>query len=241
MMLAASVFAGEIKNGNDLITAMHAKYAGKWYKTLTFEQKTTNFAPDGTSNVATWYEAMKVPGFLRIDFAPAEKGSGILFADGKVFSFKDGVTKGGRDFVHPLMVVGFDVYAQPAETTIEQVKEMGIDLSIFHTEKWQGRSVYVVGAERGDARSPQLWVDKKRLVFVRLIQPSGKDKKGVSETQFNKYVKAGGGWVGAEVLFYVDGKQTTTEEYTRIKADVKLNDDLWLPEKWMSADRSYWK
>ncbi len=241
MMLAASVFAGEIKNGNDLIAAMYGKYAGKWYKTLTFEQKTTNFAPDGTATVATWYEAMKVPGCLRIDIAPTEKGDGILFKDGKVFSFKDGATKGGRDFVHPLLVVGFDVYGQPVETTTEQVKKMGIDLSILHTEKWQGRSVYVLGAEKGDLRSPQLWVDKKRLVFVRLIQQAGKDKKSVAETQFNKYVRAGGGWVAAEVLFYVDGKKTTSEDYTRIKADVKLNDDLWDPEKWMSVDKSYWK
>ncbi|KXJ98380.1 MAG: hypothetical protein UZ17_ACD001002735 [Acidobacteria bacterium OLB17] len=220
---------------------MHAKYAGKWYKTLTFEQKTTNFLPDGKTDVATWYEAMKVPGYLRIDFAPTEKGDGILFADGKMFSFKDGVTKGGRNFVHPLMVVGFDVYGQPAQTTIEQVRKMGIDLEKIHVEKWQGRDVYVLGADKGDVRSPQLWVDKKRLVFVRLIQLTGKEKKNVSETQFNKYVKAGGGWVAAEVLFFVDGKHTTSEEYTRIKADANLSTDLWDPEKWMSVDKDYWK
>ena len=151
------------------------------------------------------------------------------------------ISKGGRDFVHPLMVVGFDVYAQPVETTIAEVKKLGIDLSIIHTEKWQGRDVYVVGAEKGDLKSPQLWVAKKRLVFVRLIQQTGKDKKSVSETQFNKYVKAGGGWVAAEVLFFVDGRQTTSEEYTRIKADVKLSDDLWDAEKMMSVDKNYWK
>ncbi|MBX3281690.1 MAG: hypothetical protein KF756_04355 [Acidobacteria bacterium] len=241
LLLGASAFAREIKNGTDLITAMNAKYAGKWYKTLTFEQKTTNFGPDGKADVSTWYEAMKVPGYLRIDFAPTEKGDGILFAAGKVFSFKDGKTKGGRDFVHPLMVVGFDVYAQPVETTIAEVKKMGIDLSKLHTEKWQGRDVYVVGADKGDVRSPQLWVDKKRLVFVRLIQLAGKDKKSVSETQFNKYVKAGGGWVSAEVLFFVDGKHTTSEDYSKIKVDTKLSDDLWDQEKWMSVDKNYWK
>lgn len=100
---------------------------------------------------------------------------------------------------------------------------------------------YVLGADKGDVRSPQLWVDKKRLVFVRLIQLTGKEKKNVSETQFNKYVKAGGGWVAAEVLFFVDGKHTTSEEYTRIKADANLSTDLWDPEKWMSVDKDYWK
>src|SRR4051812_15021211 len=42
------------KNGEELIAMMHDRYAGKWYRTLTFTQKTT--LPDG--KVETWYEAL---------------------------------------------------------------------------------------------------------------------------------------------------------------------------------------
>ncbi len=87
LLAAAAVSAGEIKNGSELITAMHAKYDGKWYSTLTFVQNTITHKPDGTKESATWYEAMNLPGRLRIDFAPIEKGDGMLFADGKIFSF----------------------------------------------------------------------------------------------------------------------------------------------------------
>src|SRR6476620_11851220 len=128
-LLAASFsFAGDIKSGEDLLTAMQKKYDGKWYKTLTFVQKTTNYKPDGTSAVETWYEALTAPGKLRIDMEPLSKNSGIIFADGNLYSFQDGKLAVKRPFVHPLLVLGFDVYMQPVETTAAQIKGFGIDL-----------------------------------------------------------------------------------------------------------------
>ena len=241
-LIAAPAFSADIRSGEDLIAAMHKKYSGKWYKTLTFVQKTITHKPDGTNEIATWYEAMTVPGKLRIDIAPSESGNGILFADGKIFSFRDGKAGPGRPFIHPLMVLGFDAYLQPVDVTIGQLKEMKIDLATVHETDWQGKRVYVVGAKQGDLKSPQFWIEKKDLLFVRLLQPTGKDRASTSDTQFNKYVKVkGGGWVAPEVLFFVDGRPTMTEEYSDIQAGMELSPDLWNPEKWMSVDKSYYK
>lgn len=241
VLFAVPSFANDIKTGEDVITAMHKRYDGKWYKTLTFVQKTITHKPDGTSSTEIWYEAMAVPGKLRIDIDPLDKGNGLLFTDGKLYSIKDGKANAGRSFVHPLMVLGFDVYGQPVATTVGQVKGLGIDLSSIHEEKWMGEDVYVVGAKQGDLNAPQFWVTKKNLLFVRLIQLAGREKKSVQETQFNKYVKAKGGWVSAEVKFFTDGKLTTTEEYSDIQAGMALNADLWNPEKWMTVDKTYYK
>jgi outer membrane lipoprotein-sorting protein len=236
---AAGVFADDIKSGQDLIAAMHKRYDSKWYKTLTFKQVTTNYKPDGTSEASIWYEALRAPGSLRIDFEPLDKHDGILFTGGKLYSFQGGKLAGTRDFVHPLLVLGFDVYVQPVDVTLAQIKAMNIDLSAIHQETWQGKTVYVVGAKQGDLTTPQFWVDKKDLLFVRLFQPAGKDKKSVAETRFNKYVRSGGGWVAAEVQFFVDGKAKTTEEYSDIKTGQKLDVDLWNSEKWFTVDRQY--
>lgn len=242
LLLALPSFSADIKTGEDVVAAMYKKYAGKWYKTLTFVQKTITHKPDGTDDVAIWYEAMTVPGKLRIDFAPLEKGDGMIFSDGKLISYRDGKVAGSRPFVHPLMILGFDVYGQPVETTISQIKGLKIDLATVHQEKWQGRDVYVVGAKQGDMSVPQFWVDKKDMVFVRLIELKGKDGKIVSETQFNKYMKVkGGGMVSPEVVFIVDGKKTITEEYSDIQAGMPLDADLWNPEKWLTVDKSYFK
>jgi outer membrane lipoprotein-sorting protein len=241
LTLAVPAFA-DFKTGEEVVAAMKKKYDGKWYKTLTFEQKTINYKPDGTSESHIWYEALTVPGKLRIDFAPSEKGDGIIFADGKLYSFRDGKLMNSRDFVHPLLVLGFDVYGQPVETTAAQLKGLGIDLSVVHEEPWQNGTAVVIGAKQGDLTSPQFWVDKKNLVFTRLFQAVGRDKKNIQETQFNGYQKVkGGGWVSAEVKFFVDGKLATTEEYSNIKTGNALSPDLWNPEKWMSVDKNYHK
>ena len=76
-------------------------------------------------------------------------------------------------------MLGFDVYFQPVETTLEQLKKLKIDLLVLREDRWQDRPVYVVGAKAGDLRSPQFWIDKKNLYFVRLVQPVGKDGASV--------------------------------------------------------------
>ena len=241
LVLAGLLFAVDVKTGDDVVAAMYKKYEGKWYKTLTFVQKTTTYKPDGTTGVETWYEALSAPGKLRIDIAPIENNNGIVFADGKISQFRDGKAPGPpRPFVHPLLVLGFDVYMQPVETTIAQLKSIGIDMTTVHEAKWNGVDHYVVGARAGDMTVPQFWVDKKTMLFTRLIQLGGRDKKVVNETQFNKYVKAGGGWVAVEVRFFADGKPTMLEEYTDVRANVKLDPDLWNPDKFTTVQRNYW-
>lgn len=242
LLLTLPIYAAKIENGEQLITAMQKKYAKKWYKTLTFVQKTVRFRPDGTSNVEMWNEAMSVPGKLRIDIEPLDKSNGMLFVDGTLHSIREGKIARSQPLVHSLLVLGFDVYLQPAEKTIGQLKQLKIDLSVLHEDTWQGKPVYVVGAKQGDLRSPQFWIEKKNLIFVRLIQPTGKDNANIQETQFNKYFKVkGGGWVSPEVIFMVDGKTTTTEEYTDVQVNIPLDPNLFDPNKWTSVDRTYFK
>jgi hypothetical protein len=234
-MLMTNVFADKIKTPEDLIRAMHDRYAKTWYKTLTFTQKTTHYEKDGTSRSEIWYEAASLPGKLRIDFDPVKDGNGILFADDTLYEFKKGKLEKSQPLVHPLMVLGFDVYALPTSATIAKLKQLKFDLSVMHEDTWQGRGVYVVGAKQGDARSPQFWVDKEHLYFVRMIQPVGKDGSLTREIQFNKYERAGGGWVAPEVVFLSEGRRETLEEYSEIRADVKLDDRLFDPQQWSAT------
>lgn len=242
LLLAAPVFASKITNGEQLVKAMHKKYAGKWYKTLTFVQKNTQYKADGTTQNSIWYEALNAPGKLRVDFDPLDTGNGILFADGMQHSFKDGKLSKSQPLVHPLMVLGFDVYLQPVEKTVGQLKELQIDLSVLHQEKLDGRDVYVVGAEQGDLRTAQFWIDKKNLYFVKLIEPVGKNKERLQEIQFNKYQQVkGGGWVSPEVVFLIDGKIFYMEEYSDIQTNIDLDAKLFDTQNWMTADRTYFK
>ena len=45
--------AQTIRNGEDLLRAMHNRYKDSWYQTVTFTQKSTTYKPDGTSSAET--------------------------------------------------------------------------------------------------------------------------------------------------------------------------------------------
>jgi hypothetical protein len=216
------------KNGEEVIAWMRQRYAGKWYRTLAFTQKTT--LPDG--KVETWYEALELPGKLRIDIAPLDSMNAILFRNDSVYEFQGGKLKDSRPLVHPLMVLGFDVYDAPVSQTVQKLRDLKYDLSKLHQTQWQGRATYVVGAEPGDTLSPQFWIDAERLYFVRSLEPSKKNPSVINDTRFGKYVRLAGGWVAAEVLFLANGQQKVKEEYSNLKANVKLDPAIFEPKNW---------
>jgi outer membrane lipoprotein-sorting protein len=238
LLMSSTTSYAKISNTNELIAAMQQKYGKSWYKTATFVQQTTTAQPDGTSKVETWYEAMSVPGSLRIDFTPVSGGNGILFTDGKIFVFKDGKVDTTRPFDHPLLILGFDIYRLPSSEVIAKLRALKFDLSQFREDTWQGRPVYVVGAKAGDLHALQFWIDRENLYFVRMLRPGGKDGTQTQETQFNKYQKLGGGWIAPEVILMVDGKVVTTEKYSEIRSDVKLDPKLFDPQFWTAV---HWK
>jgi len=115
-------------NGEELISLMRDRYAGKWYKTLTFVQKTT--FPDG--KIETWYEALELPGKLRIDIAPLDSGKTLLFRNDSLYVFEQKKLKASQPLVHPLMVLGFDVYQAPVAETVRKLRDLKFDLSLAH-------------------------------------------------------------------------------------------------------------
>ena len=45
--------AQEIRDGQDLLRAMHDRYKNSWYQTVTFKQKSTTCTPGGSREVLT--------------------------------------------------------------------------------------------------------------------------------------------------------------------------------------------
>ncbi|HXE56941.1 MAG TPA: hypothetical protein VNK43_02980 [Gemmatimonadales bacterium] len=215
-------------DGIELIRQMRARYEGKWYRTLTFVQTTT--LPNG--RVQTWYEAAEMPGKLRIDLGTPDSMNTLIFRNDSVYQFRGGKPAGSTALIHPLLLLGFDVYFLSPDETVRKLGELGFDLSKIREDRWQGRPVYVVGAEAGDLKTPQFWVDRERLVFVRLLQPSKQDPAVVEEIQFNGYRPLGGGWIETEVVFLRDGKLWMKEEYGDIREGMSFEPTLFDPGAW---------
>ena len=232
LCLSASIgHAQQMRNGEDVLRAMHDRYAKTWYKTLTFTQKSTTYNPDGTSKAETWYEAAELPGKLRIDVGPPAEGNGYLLVNGAVTIFRDGKQVGTRNQINMLLVLGFDVYTQAPETTLKVVQGEGYDLQKVHEDIWEGQAVYVVGAEKGDLKSKQFWVDKNRLLFVKLFEPTRDDPNKSHEIRFEDYRELAGGWVAARVEVYVEDKKVFSEEYSDIRGNPELDPAVFDPAK----------
>jgi outer membrane lipoprotein-sorting protein len=227
--------ADDVRNGEDVVRVMHDRYAKSWYETLTFTQKSTTYNPDGTSKAELWHEALAAPGKLRIDIGTPSDNNGYLMVDGTLTILKEGKEVGTRPRMNMLLVLGFDVYRQSPAATIKIAKDEGYDLTKFHEETWEGQPVYVVGAEKGDLKSKQFWVDKNRLLFVRLLEPTQADASKFQDIRFEDYREMAGGWVAARVEVYADDKKVFSEEYSDILCNVKLEPGTFDPKQFNST------
>ena len=221
--------------GPAVVTAMHDRYDGRWFKTLTFRQKTSRLLTNGTWDVQTWYEALSLPGRLRIDFAPVSAGNGVLYARDSQFVMQTGrVASAGRG-INDLLLLGFDVYANAPARTEALLRGQGFDLSRVHTTTFEGRPVVVVGALPGETRRKQFWVDTERLIFVRLIQPTLRDSTKVQDIRFVNYEPHGDSWIARRVELYSGGTLTLSEDYSDIRVDPVLDESLFAPDRWKTA------
>jgi hypothetical protein len=176
-----------------------------------------------------------IPGGLRIEMGPAEAGNGAIFSSDSLYRVRGGQVTSRTAERNPLMVVGFDVYARDPARTLQVLREEGFDLSRFHEDTWQGRPAYVVGALAGDVKSKQFWVDRDRLLFVRLLEPAQGDSSKVQDIRFNAYRPAGGGWVAPQVELVLDGRRIFWEEYSDVRVNEPLPPALFDPARWSTA------
>ena len=224
-LLAACSPAVAPMDARGLLVAMHDRYNGVRPATMTFVQTTILHRPGAEADTSTWYEAA-VPGRLRIDFAPVSEGNSAVYDGGMLFVRRAGQLVGSRAEVNPLLLLLMDVYQKdPAEIAVT-LDSLGVDLSIIREAEWEGRPVWVVGAAEGDETSMQFWVEKERLVTLRVIQPVGGgasifDARVVAHREMSGYPQE------VALLMYLDGALYQEEYYDSIRAGVKIDPALF--------------
>ena len=235
LLTFAVAHAQEVRTGDALLRAMHDRYQASWYKTVTFTQKSTTYNADATTKVETWYEAASLPGKLRIDIGKPAEGNGYLMTEGTLTIMKNGQIAGTRPYVNILLVLGFDAYTQEAAATAKVVTGEGYDLRKIHEDTWNGKAVYVVGADKGDLKSKQFWVEKDSLLFVRVIEPSRGDPAKTDDIRFVDYRKLSGGWIAARVEVHSEDRLAFSEDYTDIQGNVKLDLGVFEPQQFSAT------
>jgi len=236
LLTACSSESAEPANGREVISAMYETHADSWYENLTFVQSTIEYQPGADPDTTLWWEGIKIPGELRIDIGGPQTGTGMVFRNDSLFMVQQNRVAGSGPTMHPLLILGFDVYGQPAEKTIAKLDTIGFDLDAMHSATWQDRDVWVVGTdESGDTTTPQFWIDKERLVFVRMTQRVGPELANLQEVRFDGYEQLAGGWIAPEVRFYLDSNLTMVELYDSIQTGVSFPDGFFNPDQYGST------
>lgn len=226
------------RNGVEVLDAMRSAYVGKWFSTLTFVQRTA-VTRDGTTRVSTWYESLLSPDRLRIDIENPREGNGLLYTADSLYVVRAGAVT--RQSANGNVFLPFvqGVYTQPLETTRRQLAPYRFDLNRLYVSRWRDRPVYVVGTnDSTDLTSPQFWVDRERLVVVRmLVSFGGSASAPVQDVSLDDYVPVGGGWLATRVSFQ-SSAGSQTEDYMSWKADPPLPPEFFTVEHW--KDGSHW-
>ena len=227
-------------NGVELLTRMHDAYNGKWPKTITFVQRTIVTHPNGVTDTTTWYEALKSPDRLRIDFGDPSKGNGALYTTDSLYVVRAGKVTRTIPSGNPFLPFVAGVYDQPVDTTLRQLSSWKFDLSKIRADTWEGAPVFVVGASSPtDLDSPQFWIERDHLQPVRfLVKLSSAPDAKPNDVRLQKYVPVGGGWLATRVEIREGSIVRQAEEYSDWKGNVPIVNDFFVAEKW--SDTPHW-
>jgi hypothetical protein len=225
--------------GADVLARMHDKYGRKWFPTLTFTQKTTRRTPSGTMAEQTWYESLQWNpaggARLRIDAGSLADGNGSISTADSTWIVRAGKLTRTDTTGNPFIPLIENVYLQPVTVTLKQLEPLQVDMSRVVDVSWEGRPAWAVGAmSASDTTSPQFWIDKDRLVLVRMLLRFAPTRP-LFDIHLDNFVATGGGWLATKVAMLSGGVPQQIEEYSGWKTNVKLDPKLFDPATWATA------
>jgi outer membrane lipoprotein-sorting protein len=213
--------------GRDIVKKMHDRYAGKWYRSFTFNQTTEFYRNDSLRGSQTWYEAIRFPDRFRMDFGEADSGNAAIFRGDSSYRFRNGQLRSATiNNNEGLIFLLGGMYFHPLDQTVKMLGDLHYNLDKFHEDTWKGKPVFVIGADKGEEGVNQLWVDQKELYLVRMLKYDGARKE---EALFDDYKSFNGNWTETQCIFYLDGKLVQKEIYHDCQFNKPLEDRLFDP------------
>ena len=220
----------------DIVQQMYTTHAKNFRKSLSFVQKTNMYRNDSLIKTATWYEVLVYPDKLRIDIDDPAKGNTIFFVNDSVYRSQNGQTKNMGYQPHDLLFVLGGMYSFPLDKVYPKLKAMGYNIDKSFETTWKGRKVIVAGTDKEETESNQFWVDKEKLVTVRILNNKDGQK---TETLCEDYIQLGSNLCETSIEFYVNGKLRQTEKYTDVKENININMEYLDPYK--IGQVKFWK
>jgi hypothetical protein len=213
--LSIALLAQQPTSGTELFKIMHTKFYQGPCRSYTFSQKNTHYRNDSIVGNSVWHEAVEFPDKFRINFGDRENKNCIIFKNDSAFNYKSGKLVKQRIDTNTLLLLLGGMYYRSIEDVLSRIKKADYNLNTLSAQKWKNEEVYVIGAKENDLTSNQVWINKKDLRVIRIIE---KIKDGeMMDMRFESYQPWCKGFVETKVSFRRNGKLEQMEEYYDIK------------------------
>ena len=217
-----------LNNSADLLTAMNEKYKGKWFDQFTFVQETHGIDDNGKEkDNSIWHEAIDYPKNFRIDYGPLSDGNSSIYANDSAWVFRKHELQKIKYSPKEFLLMKGGLYHLTVKETINQLTNYGYDCLKFRTDELNGRKVFVIGADKGDLKSKQFWLDTEHFYMVRRIYTQ---ETKVVDVVYSNHIASNGGWVEQIVKFWVDKKYVQVEYYREINTNPNLDAAVFNPD-----------
>lgn len=214
------------KNGQDILQKMKDRYAGKFPAAITFTQTNTHYRADTAWQQTVWEEYIEYPDKFRIDRPNKQT---LLFVRDSLFDIQAGKLAMSIPYPNNLLLLLGGLHHRSLADVSERLRKAGYDLSKCHKSDWQGRPVWVIGAQPGDTLSNQFWVDAKKYCVVRTIE---KARNGTQvEGRYGRHIRMGKAWIETEVMFLRNGLREQYESYQQVQRHDSLPATLFEPKE----------
>ncbi len=211
------------RNGLEVVGAMRRTHPSRALHALSFTQSTIEIrttTPPPRTRRSRVFAAL--PGKQRIIQLPTTARSGSIRDRQRLAVFERGrrVTTSNR--VDLAMLLAFDVYAQSIDTTIMWLDAAKVRMGLARRDMLDRRRVWVVGAEEGDEKTAQFWVDADQWRVVRVIQRDPRAPSEVVDIRFTEFTESLDVPVPARIDEYRAGLLTRQHEISGVEVNPTL-------------------
>lgn len=218
-----------MSTGKDILSSMFDKYKQGPCRSYIFSQKNTHYRNDSVVGHTEWHEFIEFPDKFRINFGDSTKGDFVVFKNDSAYNYRGFNLKNTRYDANTLLLLLGGMYYRSFDDVIARLQKENYNTAVLSTQKLGKESMYVIGALKGDTLSNQVWVNKRDLRVVRIIERM--DAESMMDMSFDSYQKHCKGFVETKVTFKRNGKIEQVEEYYNIKDVPAFHESIFNPQK----------
>jgi hypothetical protein len=238
VMVGSVAYAQKI-TGSQVLDIMYNRHAGKWYKNMGVVKDVDIIENGKTRPGGSWLMAMEFPGKFRMDIGDPATKTTILLSNKILYKWQDGKkTYENQDRSSLLFLTG-GMYWYKRKEIPGKLVEYNIDPTKAYQTTYNGKAVYVLGAENAKDKLSQLWIEKDRLILLRIIEYDGMFNK--IETRYEGHKKYGNYWIESKVSYLQGDKVLQVEKYKGdVLINMKLDPMLFDPQQLHNARHWYY-